>query len=112
MGQMQDKIMTALRGLAEAAGLDFEDQPDVSNTGTVYVQRGFDTLAVLRYSFQQDYCTLQLSGRAVDAAGLADNPPAWRLEDKTLAWHHLGYDAGTRLQEMLDLVRKVLDQAP
>ena len=50
MGQMQTKILGKLRGMSEAAGLDFADQPDYGNTGTVFVQTDdFETVVQPRW---------------------------------------------------------------
>jgi len=109
MGQMQDKIITELRRIAEKdARLEFADQPQYANTGTAYIQRGFDTVAELRYGFFDTYCSITFSGTAVAAAGLPDNPPSWRASQGSVTWHSLAYGDGDRVRAMLDVIRSVL----
>lgn len=72
MGQMQTKILARLREQAEASGLDFVEQPDYGNTGTVYVQADdFDTVVEFRYDFQNTYATVKLSGAGVTRSATA-----------------------------------------
>jgi hypothetical protein len=109
MGQMQDKIMTELRRIAEEdAALEFVDQPQYANTGSAYIQCGFDTLAEMQYGFFDTYCSITFRGTAVAAAGLPDNPPSWRASPAGITWHSLVYGEDTRLRAMLGVVKSVL----
>jgi hypothetical protein len=108
MGQMQDKIMAELRRIAVDAGLDFADQAQCANTGTVYILRGLDTVTEMQHGFFATYCSITLYGRAVTAGGLPDNPPQWRAMQTGITWHHLMYNDGARLQSLLDVFRTVL----
>ena len=59
MGEMQTKILTAIRKHAEKAGLEVVDQPQYSNTGSVFLMDGFTTKLSFGYDFQAGYATLQ-----------------------------------------------------
>jgi hypothetical protein len=59
---MQDKILDTLREKVEAAGLEFVQNSDYSNTGKVYVQsaKGFTTFFAFAYDFQPGNCSMQV----------------------------------------------------
>jgi hypothetical protein len=108
MGQMQDKILAELRQSAVDAGLEFAAQPQYANCGTAYILRGLDTVAELQYGFFDGWCSIDVHGPAVTAAGLADNPPRWRVVQGVISWHHLAYNDGARLRSLLGVFRAML----
>lgn len=59
MGQMQDRILDAIRARALKHKLDFVQQPDCSNVGTVYLMTGLTSKLAFHYDFQPMTATLQ-----------------------------------------------------
>lgn len=59
MGQMQKKILEAIRERAGKAGLEFVDQPQYANTGTVFLMVGLETVLSFGYDFQGTTASLQ-----------------------------------------------------
>lgn len=118
MTTMQGKILDVIIGRIAAAGLDAVVQADYANTGLLMAQTAdFDTRWTLRYEFGRDRCSLYLSGPAVNALGLADNPPEYRWEtgystddEARVAYHSLPYTDGPRIRSMLGIVDRLLSQ--
>lgn len=54
MRSLQDKVLGALEQIAVDAGLEAVQQRDWANTGSVYAQRGFSTVAKFSYDFQKN----------------------------------------------------------
>lgn len=54
MQSFQDKVLAQLERIARAVAddLDVVQEAQYANTGTIYVQRGFDTIVRLTYNFQ------------------------------------------------------------
>lgn len=59
MGDMQKKILKAIRERAEKAGLEYVEQPACANTGSVFLMDGFETKLSFGYDFQGAYASLQ-----------------------------------------------------
>lgn len=116
MRKMQEKMLAAFEDAAVRAELEAVVQYDWGNTGHVYFQRGFDTLLDLQFAFNQETCSLSLSGLLVERAGLADNPPEWRVHDRTpetVDYHSLKYNDGQRVKAMFDMLDDLLaDDVP
>jgi hypothetical protein len=119
MGQMQTKILDAIRmavvSKAGVAHMELTNQPQWANTGTVYAQTGFTTLAQMTYSFYDSYCTLALKGPAVTPAScprphMTDGRPDWINEPEGITWHALSYGDGPRIERMLDLLARVISE--
>ena len=112
MRTMQEKITETIRGAVEdGAGLELTQQADYANTGYLFAQDDLDTLLIIRYSFQPDHCSLDLSGAAVGKARLPDNSPVWRVEAAfpgEVRFYALKYADGDRLRVMLSTVTSLL----
>lgn len=117
MKSMQDKILDVIDA-ATPANLELVVQHDYSNTGYIYVQRGFDTILRLQYSFQTGYCTLHVKGEAVQASmsiieelcgdrGTKHGSPHAVYDKECLSWHALDYDDGDRIRRMIQTWRQL-----
>lgn len=106
--QMQDKILAALRKVAENAKLEFNVQHNYANTGRAYIQAGMRTLAEVKFDFQSTYCSIQIGGPRAHRA-LHANPPRWIVDQGAFSWLMLQYNDGERIEGMLGLFGKILD---
>lgn len=113
---MQNKIIDALRVVITSQHLDVAQQPQYANTGTLYAQRGFQTLLEIRYRFNPDYLTLTVRGPAVIANHLTQQPRAFSLDvdqrGMKLCWSYLPYDEGNTITDMLAQLEHLLRQLP
>lgn len=105
MRTMQEKILGALEYAAKANLMEVTNQPAFSNTGHLYVTRigMFAVHVEASYVFNNTYCVLTFSGPGIEALHLSDSPPAYRIEDGDLAFHHLDYSDEARIREMISL---------
>jgi hypothetical protein len=108
MGQMQDKIIAELRRIAEAAGLQLIDQPQYANTGTAYIQSGFDTVAEVSYAFHDTSCRITLHGDVLAAVPLPASAPPRREAAGELTWYSLAYRNGEEIRKMLAITEAAL----
>lgn len=60
MKQMQDVILEHIASAVTAAGLSPTQRARFSNIGAVYGMKGLDTRVRIDYSFQSDYCTIEI----------------------------------------------------
>jgi hypothetical protein len=117
MRSMQEKILEAVTAALEAPGLETVQAAKYANTGRLWVQSGFTTHAEVQYRFDSTSCTISMSGPAVDAAGLADQPPEYRVERFNTAgavrvsWGALHYVDGQRISGLVDVAESVATHA-
>lgn len=57
---LQKKVMDYLEKIADDCGLDFVEQKECSNAGSVFLQVGFKTVLSFSYLFQDQDCTISL----------------------------------------------------
>jgi hypothetical protein len=73
---IQKKVMDHLEKIATDCDLDFVEQPQFSNTGMVYLQRGFYTVISFSYHFSDSKVELQWYPAGVEtkrSVGFADS---------------------------------------
>lgn len=58
---LQQKVMTEIKRIAQANGLDADVEANFANCGRVFFRREFDTIATLQYDFQKEYFTASFS---------------------------------------------------
>lgn len=101
MGEMQDKVIAAIKDASKAAGLDCVVNMNYANTGNMVFQRGFDTVLSCSFDFQPSYASLQFyppGARPVMTIGFTDK--------SCLLSTHLRYeDMGEAVRKMLDFIK-------
>ena len=65
---MQEKILSELRSLTEAAEFEFVKNTDYTNTGHVFIMNGWDTIAAFNYNFQTKYFGFTTTRKADEAS--------------------------------------------
>lgn len=118
---MQDKILAALESVARSVGdqageqtYDVANQRSAVNCGTAYVQRGWQTVVKVTYSFHDTDCLLTFTARPERVTGAMRREPARFTirEGSEVSFRALAYDDGTRVEEMLALFGRLLTWAP
>jgi hypothetical protein len=101
MGEMQDKVTAAIKDAAKEAGLDCVVNPQYANTGTIFFQRGFETVLSCVYDFQARNASLQFY-----PPGFEPRMCIGFTHEKCVHKAHLGYeDMAASVKKMLDFIK-------
>lgn len=109
-GQMQLKVMAELRRIVEDEKLDFVDNPEHGNTGVFFVQRGWETLLIGRYEFQNTYMQIGMADNERVAANLMNKATSKGYADSHNGWGsvRLAYDEHEKLAAMFAFLTGVV----
>lgn len=101
MGEMQTKVVDAIRTAAKEVGLDCVVNMNYANTGNIVFQRGFDTVLSCSFDFQPSYASLQFyppGAKPIMTIGFTDK--------NCLLSTDLKYeDMGESVRKMLDFIK-------
>lgn len=122
MRRMQDKMVSAIEQAVKSGAtptvVEVVLAPEYASTGHLFVHATVNGASnwspglVVRYGFQSTYCSIDLWGPGIDALGLVDSPPRYRVDrwaavdavGVKVRWHSLRYEDGDRIAEMLEIV--------
>jgi hypothetical protein len=109
---MQNKILDAMTTTITNRHLEAVQPPVYANTGTLYAQRGFETLLEISYRFNTTYMTHTVRVPAAVVEHLKQRPPGASLDidlrGARLTWHHLTYTEGDVIAAMLNQLDQLL----
>lgn len=115
---MQTKMLAAIEKVADKHEVEVVHQPQWANTGTLFLQRDWDTLLVITYQFNDTYASIRVSGSRAQGVktrlGDTDVPGSyWISEDKRsgggFSLPHCEYTIGARIVAFLDLLDELLN---
>lgn len=115
---MQKKILDEIDRIITGYGLESVQRSEWANTGTVHAQRGFLSPVIVRYQFNDTYCSIQITGPTVDqlvAKGdLVDSPPMYRV-GRSMGAQHIDFPmlqyGEERIYTMLGLLTLLVKHA-
>jgi len=105
--RMQTKILTAIRERAEAAGLEWIDEPYCANVGVVYMMRGLESLLSFGYDFQAGDATLQFFPQGKEVVRTC----GYTHRDCVLHARLRYNDLGGQMREVYQLIDSLLAKA-
>lgn len=101
MGEMQNKVVDAIKGAAKEAGLDCVVNYDWANTGNMVFQRGFDTVLTCAFDFQPANASFQFYPPGVKPVMCIGFKHEQCVERVWLKYESMGDD----VRKMLDFIK-------